>query len=153
MGGGGPGGGPGGAGHSVLWYLTDGHQDNYTYYYFMLSQPITTTTRQLATSLRQLLEYFMLSQPTTTTRQLATRYGNPNVTKISKSKLNCAIVQGYWTAANSTMQKYKGRGCCKLNCAKVQRSWMLPAQLCKSTKVLDAAISTVQSRHFNWYGH
>ena len=33
---------------------------------------------------------------------------------------------------------------CKLNCAKVQRSWMLQTQLCKSTKVLDAAISTVQ---------
>ena len=31
---------------------------------------------------------------------------------------------------------------CKLNCAKVQRSWMLQTQLCKSTKV---AISTVQS--------
>ena len=43
------------------------------------------------------------------------------------------------------MQKYKGRGCCQLNCAKVQRSWMLQSQLCKSTKVVDAAISTVQS--------
>ena len=71
-------------------------------------------------------------------------YGNPNVTKISKSKLNCAIVQGYWTTANPTVQKYKGRGCCQLNCAKVQRSWMLQSQLCKSTKVVDAAISTVQ---------
>ena len=71
-------------------------------------------------------------------------YGNPNVTKISKSKLNCAIVQGYWTTANSTVQKYKGRGCCQLNCAKVQRSWMLPTQLCKSTKVVHAANSTVQ---------
>ena len=75
------------------------------------------------------------------------------MTKISKSKLNCAIVQGYWTTANSTVQKYKGRGCCQLNCAKLQRSSILQTQLCKSTKVLDAAISTVQSRHFNWYGY
>ena len=42
------------------------------------------------------------------------------------------------------MQKYKGRACCQLNCAKVQRSCMLPTQLCKSTKVLHAANSTVQ---------
>ena len=47
-------------------------------------------------------------------------------------------------AANSTVQKYKGRACCQLNCAKVQRSCMLPTQLCKSTKVVHAANSTVQ---------
>ena len=58
-------------------------------------------------------------------------YDNPNVIKISKSKLNYAILQGYWTTANSTVQKYKGHGCCQLNCAKVQRSWMLQSQLCK----------------------
>ena len=34
-------------------------------------------------------------------------------------------------AAISTVQKYKGPGCCQLNCAKVQRSWMLQYQLCK----------------------
>ena len=72
-------------------------------------------------------------------------YGNPNVTKISKSKLNCAILQGYWTTANSTVQKYKGCGCCQLNCAKVQRLLILQTQLCKSTKVMHAAISSVQS--------
>ena len=58
-------------------------------------------------------------------------------------KLNCAKVQRSWMplpaqlckstkvvyAANSTVQKYKGRGCCQLNSAKVQRSWMLPRNL------------------------
>ena len=56
------------------------------------------------------------------------------MTKISKSKLNCAIIKGYWTTANSTVQKYKGRGCCQLNCAKVQRS---QSQLCNPTGILD----------------
>ena len=41
-----------------------------------------------------------------------------------------------------TVQKYKGRGCCQLNCAKVQGSSMLQTQLCTaSIKVVDGAIS------------
>ena len=60
-----------------------------------------------------------------------TAYGNPNVTKISKKQTQLCNCTGILDN-------------CKLNCAKVQRSWMLPTQLCKSTKVVDTAISTVQ---------
>ena len=49
-------------------------------------------------------------------------YGNPNVTKISKSITQLCNPIGILDN-------------CKLNCAKVQRSWMLPTQLCKSAKV------------------
>ena len=63
----------------------------------------------------------------------------------------CSLqVQGYWITANCARVwrylmlqtqlckwRYKGRPCCKLNCAwKVQRSSMLQTQLCKSTSLV-----------------
>ena len=63
-------------------------------------------------------------------------YGNPTRQKYQNQTELCS--------PDSTVQKYKGRPCCKLNCAKVQRSTMLQTQLCKSTKVVLVADSTVQ---------
>ena len=63
--------------------------------------------------------------------------------------VNCGVI---WQSKRDKNIKKQTQLCnptgildnCKLNCAKVQRLWMLPTQLCKSTKVVDTANSTVQ---------